>query len=499
MASNVSIVSISTALRDSPFTETDAQCTVSFNEVNASAFRVLQASVPISQYTFNDTNKALKWENEVQTNFLEGDYLDMELAWWSSLGTFSGPFVYREFNDATNETLYFKSGVIQFKFYDDINLIRSQVNPEAGSTAIGRVDFDVATNKMVIFMNPAPDGVTVRASFEVDSGQMLGINGQIMSRRTGSAPTVPALIAATAVDLTPKPDGRKYYARFTPTPNVTYSAGGIVNGLQTALAASITPLGSSFPFPWFTNFSGRVALADSNYTIKFTSNTTRFYTVTGILDTTWVPSSFKNNDASPTRTQISANPINVSITTPVWIRNVFDFATDRLYTKEDIVSALNTHFTSYSVVWSTAHSRFSLVNGESSNIRLFPNDVLGLRAPNFITVLKATGYSSPFTFDLSGLTDCLSIGLPTLFHTGRTSQGAANAPHTRRRDIVLTLANTGAIAFGSYLTFQTQDPTFISLGTPHSITSLRICLYDQLFNPIATTNGQPIHLTLEFV
>ena len=499
MASNVSIVSISTALRDQPFAQTDSQCDVSFNEIEASAFRILSASVPLSQYTMNATNNQLAWAHEQPTSFLDGDYLDMEVGFWSSLGTFAGPFIYREFNDATNETTYFKSGVIQFKFYNDINLIRSQINPEGGSSAIGRVDYDAGSNRMVIFMNPAPGGITIRASFEAYAPQMLGITGQIMSRRTGSAPTVPALIAAFEIDLSPKPDGFKYYARFTPVPNVIYSAAGLIQGLQMSLAAGVTPLGSSFPFPWFTNLSSRVNLADSNYTMKFISSTTRFYTVTGIPDTTWVPSSFKNNDDSPTRTQISPNPMNFSITTPVWIDHTLTFAINQLYTEATFLTALNTEFGPFGGSWTAANNRFKLTNGESYVLRLTSNEILGLRTPDYIVVPKASSYDSPYTYDMSGHMDTMSIGLPTLYHGGRTSQGSANARHTRRRDICLTLTNSGIIAFGSYLTYQTQDPTFISLGRKMSVSSLRVCLYDQVYNPVVTTNGQPIHLTIEFI
>ena len=498
--STPTIVSLSTALRDQPFTETDAQCTCSFNEITASAFRVLSCACPLSQYTFQETNRALKWQHLAPVNFLPGDYLDLEFAFWSSLGTFNGPFLYREIDEATGLDTYFKSGVIQFKFYNDINLIRSQVNPEAGSTAIGRIDYDAATNRMVIFMNPAPAGVTIRAVFECDSPQMLGFNSFLLSRRTGSAPTVPAIVAPYPVDLTAKPAATSFKTRWTPTPNVIYTAASIITELNAALVARLPTLPTSaFPYPWFTNFGGRVNLSDSNFSMKFTSSSPRIRAVTGIMDLTWVPTAFKNSEDSPSRTQVSPYQIDVSAVTYIYVDHVLNFSTMQLYTKEQIISALNDAFISYSVSWSTAESRFSLVNGESYDIRLGHNDVLGLRTPEWITVPKGTGYSSPYVMDLSGLTDTMSIGLPTLFHTGRTSQGSANAKHTRRRDVVLTLVNTGSIAFGSFLSFQSQDPTFISLGTTQSISSIRISLMDAIFNLIPTTHGQPIHLTLEFI
>ena len=500
MASNVSIVSINTALRDQPFTQTDAQCDVSFNPVQASAFRILSASVPLSQYTMSSLTNKLNWGNEVNTNFLAGDYLDFTTQFWSSLGTDQGPFAFYETNEATGVQTYFRSAVVTYAFYNDIGAILSQINPPAGSTAISRLAYNASTGKIELFMDPAPDGVTIRVNFDTLSGQMLGVPGGLVSRRTGSNPTVPALIASFPVDLTPKPGAITFQSRWTPTPNSTYTASQIVNELNAAQAVSIpSPPGSAFPYPWFTVLSGRVALSDSNFKITFTASTPRILAVTGITDGTWSPTIFKNPSDSPSRTQISPNPIAVGVTTPIYVDHVLTFDTDRLYTEASLLTALNSEFVSYGLVWTAANNRFIATNAEQFKIRLGHNDVLGLRTPDFIYIPKASVYKSQYTYDLSGLTDTVSLGFPTLFHTGRTSQGSANARHTRRRDICLTLTNTTAIAYGSMLTYQSQDPTFISLGRKTDIGSLRLCLYDAIFNPIETTWGQSIHVTIEFI
>jgi hypothetical protein len=191
--------------------------------------------------------------------------------------------------------------------------------------------------------------------------------------------------------------------------------------------------------------------------------------------------------------------MNFAATTPVWTDHVLTFATNQLYTEATFLTALNAEFGPFGGTWTAANNRFKLTNAESYVLRLTSNEILGIRTPDYIVVPKASFYDSPYTYDMSGHMDTMSIGLPTLYHGGRTSQGSANAKHTRRRDICLTLTNAGMIAFGSYLTYQTQDPTFISLGRKMSVSSLRICLYDQVYNPVVTTNGQPIHLTIEFI
>ena len=500
MASNVSIVSINTALRDQPFTQTDAQCDVSFNHIEASAFRILSASVPLSQYTMTSLTNKLAWGNEVNTNFLAGDYLDITTQLWSSLGTDQGPFAYYETNEATGVQTYFRSAVVTTAFYNDIGAILSQINPPAGSTAISRLAYNAATGRIEIFMDPAPPGVTIRVNFDTLSEQMLGVPGGLVSRRTGSDPTVPAIIASFNVDLTPKPGTMTYQSRWTPIPNSVYTSSQIVNELNTALTTTLpTPPGSSFPYPWFTILSSRVALSDSNFKITFASSTSRILAVTGITDGTWSPTIFKNPSDSPSRTQISPNAVAVGVTTPIYVDHVLTFDIDRLYTEAALLTALNAEFSTYGLVWTAANNRFIATNAEQYAIRLGHNDVLGLRTPDFIYIPKASFYKSPYTYDLSGLTDTMSLGFPTLFHTGRTSQGSANAKHTRRRDICLTLTNTSAIAYGSMLTYQSQDPTFISLGRTQSISTLRLCLYDAIFNPIETTWGQSIHVTLEFI
>lgn len=500
MASNVSIVSINTALRDQPFTQTDSQCDITFNQIEASAFRILSASVPLSQYTMTSLTNKLAWGNEVNANFLTGDYLDFTTQFWSSLGTDQGPFAFYETNEATGVQTYFRSAVVQTAFYNDIGAVLSQINPPAGSTAISRLVYNAFTRRIELFMDPAPEGVTIRANFDTYSEQMLGLPGGLVSRRTGSNPTVPAIIASFPVNLTPKPGTMTYQSRWTPIPNSVYTSSQIVNELNAAQAVSIPTLPtSSFPYPWFTVLSGRVALSDSNFKITFTASNPRILAVTGITDGTWSPTLFKNPSDSPSRTQISPQQIAVSVTTPVYIDHVLTFDIDRLYTEASLLTALNAEFSSYGLVWTAANNRFIATNAEQYVIRLSHNDVLGLRTPDFIYVPKASIYKSPYTYDLSGLTDTMSLGFPSLFHTGRTSQGSANAKHTRRRDICLTLTNTSAIAYGSMLTYQAADPTFISLGRTQNISTLRLCLYDAIFNPIETTWGQSIHVTIEFI
>jgi hypothetical protein len=138
-----------------------------------------------------------------------------------------------------------------------------------------------------------------------------------------------------------------------------------------------------------------------------------------------------------------------------------------------------------------------LTTGENFKIRFKGNVVLGILTEDWIEVAKSSVWNSRTVYDLSGGQDVFYLGLPDLYSHGRTSQGFGSNS-VRRRDIVLSIANTSTASFGSYLHYYDQSGLFIPLGRSRSVTTLRMVLYNQRFEPVYT-NGIPVHATIELV
>jgi hypothetical protein len=187
-----------------------------------------------------------------------------------------------------------------------------------------------------------------------------------------------------------------------------------------------------------------------------------------------------------------------------WQPIITNFDTDVLYTQTALTDFLTSQFTSLGsvqigAVWTEQSNRLRVTNGPHRRIRIYSNEVLGLRTPPDIVLDPNQVFTSPFAFDISGGSDVLYLGLPSLYQDGRTSQGFGDMAKVRRRDIVCSLTNTTGVAWGTYLVFYNQADLFYPLGGTQSISSIRIQLYDQRFNALTTTNSLPINIGIEFV
>ena len=501
MARTVNLVQLSTALRDQPYSETDSNCQMSFSEIaNVSSFRVVSASIPVSQYTFSDFNKSFTYGYEAPSTFVAGDYIDISVGVWSTMGTDSGAFNFREL-DQDGITRYTFTGVIPPKFLT-LTEILTIINPPAGSSATSRVIHNAVTNKLEIEIDPTPAGMTVTSTLEISAYFPLGIDtALIYTRVSGGAPAVPVLAALKVVDVQPRRAALTSF-RWSPTTSTIFSFSDLLDSLNTALTAPLMSIENTNTIggPWFSSGSvyRQIYLQNSNYSFDFTGFTANAAAVTGIQFGEVFPSTFQNKTEPVVFTRLSMTPANLSIVNYTFTDATLVFDTDRLYTEADILTSLNLAFTTLGAIWTADHNRLKITTSDTSAIHLGSNEVLGLRTPSFIVVPKEEAYMSPYVYDLSGGTDLFYIGIPNLYQNGRTSQGAgANA--IRRRDIVLAIANTTSVAFGSYINFYDQSGLFVPLGGTQSVSTIQLVLYDQRFQRVETTNGIPIHVSLEFV
>jgi hypothetical protein len=501
MARTVNLVQLSTALRDQPFGETDSNCTMSFSEIpNVSAFRVVSASLPVSQYTFSEYNKTLTYGYETPSSFVAGDYIDISVGVWSTMGTDSGAFTFREVEQNGNIRYTF-TGVIPPKFLT-ISEILTLINPPSGSSATSRVVLNSSTNKLEIEIDPTPAGMTVTTTLTISAYFPLGIDtALIYTRVSGGDPATPVQAALKVVDVQPRRAALTSF-RWTPTTTTVFSFSDLLNSLNTALSPAILSIENTNTIggPWISGGSvyRQLYLQNSNYSFNFTGFTSNAVAVTGIQYGEVFPSTFQNLADPVAFTRLSTTPANLTILNYYFTTTDFVFDTDRLYTEVEIIAALNTEFTPLAATWSAEHNRIKITTSSSTAIELRSNEVLGLRAPDWIVVPKEETYHSPEVTDLSSGTDVYFIGLPTLYSTGRSSQGS-EATAVRRRDIVLAVANVTSVAFGNYISFYDQSGLFIPLGGTQSISSVRFVLYDQRMQIITTTRGIPCHLSIEFV
>jgi hypothetical protein len=472
---------------------------MSFNEIsNVSSFRVVSASIPVSQYTFSDNNKTLTYGYETPSSFVAGDYIDATVRVWSTMGTDSGAFNFREL-DQDGNTRYTFTGVIPPRFLT-LTEILTIVNPPSGSTATSRVIYNAGTNKLEIEIDPAPAGMTVTSTLEISAYFPLGIDTALVYARASGA-TYPVLAALKVIDLQPRGAALASF-RWTPTTTTVFSFSDLIASLNAAVTPAINSIMNSNTIngPWISSgpVFRQLYFQNSNFSFNFIGHTANAFAVTGIQYGEVFPSDFQNFEAPIAYTRISPTPANLSIVNYSFTTKDFNFDTDRLYTEADVLTALNAEFTPLAATWTADHNRLKITTSSTSAVELGSNEVLGLRTPDWIVVPKEEEYTSPYVYDLSGGTDLFYIGIPNLYQSGRTSQGSGpNA--IRRRDIVLSVSNTSSVAFGSYVSFLDQSGLFIPLGSTQSVSNIQIVLYDQRFQRIATTNGIPIHVSLEFV
>lgn len=497
----VNLVQLSTALRDQPFTETDADCQMSFSEIsNVSSFRVVSASIPVSQYTFSDYNKKLTYGYETPSSFVAGDYIDAFVRVWSTMGTDGGAFNFREL-DQNGNTRYTFTGAIPPRFLT-ITEILTIVNPPSGSTATSRVIYNAGTNKLEIEIDPTPAGMDVTSTLEISAFFPLGIADGLVYTRVSGGVTTPVQAANKVIDLRPRAAAITTF-RWTPTTTTVFSFSDLIASLNDAVTPAINSIrnGNTINGPWISSGSvfRQLYFQNSNFSFEFTGHTANAFAVTGIQYGEVFPSpDFQNFDAPVAYTRLSTTPANLSIVNYAFTTTDYVFDTDRLYTEADILTSLNAEFTPLAATWTADHNRLKITTSSTSSVELGSNEVLGLRALNLIVVPKEEAYLSPYVYDLSGGTDLFYIGIPNLYQSGRSSQGAGpNA--IRRRDIVLAIANTTSVAFGSYINFYDQSGLFIPLGGTQSVSNIRLVLYDQRFQRVETTNGIPLHVALEFV
>lgn len=501
MARTVNLVQLSTALRDQPYSETDANCQMSFSEIpNVSSFRVVSASIPVSQYTFSDFNKSFTYGYESPTTFVEGDYIDISVGVWSTMGTDSGAFTFREVEQNGNIRYTF-TGVIPPKFLT-LTEILAIINPPLGSSATSRVIHNTVTNKLEIEIDPTPAGMTVTSTLTISAFFPLGIDTELIyTRVSGGDPATPVQAALKVVDVQPRRAAITSF-RWSPATGTIFSFSDLTDSLNTALSPAILSIENTNTIggSWISGGSvfRQLYLQNSNYSFDFTGFTSNASAVTGIQFGEVFPSAFQNLSDPPAFTRLSMTPANLNIVNYVFTDVTIDFETDRLYTEADILTSLNLAFTTIGATWTADHNRLKITTSDQSAVHLGSNEVLGLRTPSFIVVPKEEAYMSPYVYDLSGGTDLFYIGIPNLYKDGRTSQGSGSNA-IRRRDIVLAIANTTSVAFGSYINFYDQSGLFVPLGGTQSVSNIQLVLYDQRFQRIATTNGIPIHVSLEFV
>lgn len=494
----VNLVQLSTALRDQPYAQTDSDCQMSFNEIsNVSSFRVVSASIPVSQYTFSANNKKLTYGYETPSSFVAGDYIEGTVSVFSTMGEDSGAFNFRIL-DQTGLTLYTRSAVIPPRFLtltEILNIFNTSGWP-------ARVIYNAGTRKLEIEIDPPSAGQTLTATLEINAYFPLGVLPALVYTRAFGGPTTDVEPALKVVSLQNTVAATASF-RWTPTTTTIFSFSDLITSLNATITPAITSIMNTNTIngPWISSgpVFRQLYMQNSNFIINVTGFSSNAAAVTGFQYGELFPSpGFQNFEAPVAYTRISPNPANLSIINYSFTNTDYVFDTDRLYTEADILTALNTEFTPLAATWTADHNRLKITTSSAYAVHLGSNEVLGLRAPDWIVVPKEESYQSPYVYDLSGGTDLFYVGIPNLYQSGRTSQGSGPSA-IRRRDIVLSVVNTSSVAFGSYVTFYDQSGLFIPLGATQSVSNIQIVLYDQRFQRIATTNGIPVHLSIEFV
>lgn len=498
MARTVNLVQLTTALRDQPFGETDSNCTMSFSEIaNVSAFRVVSASIPVSMYTFTDYNKTLTYGYETPSSFVAGDYIEGTVSVFSTMGEDSGAFNFRVL-DQTGLTLYTHSGVIPPRFLT-LTEILAFFNTSGWPA---RVIYNSGSRKLEIEIDPPSVGQTLTATLEINAYFPLGVLPALVYTRAFGGPTNDVEPALKVVSLQNTVAATAPF-RWTPTTSTIFSFSDLITSLNATITPAITSIMNTNTIngPWISSgpVYRQLYMQNSNFIINITGFSSNAAAVTGFQYGELFPSpGFQNFEAPVAYTRISPTPANLSIINYAFTDTDYVFDTDRLYTEADILTALNAEFTPLAATWSAEHNRLKISTSSAYAVHLRSNTVLGLRTPDWIVVPKEEFYLSPYVTDLSGGTDVFYIGLPSLYSTGRSSQGAG-ATAVRRRDIVMAVANTTSVAFGNYINFYDQSGLFVPLGGTQSVSTIKFVLYDQRLQVIETTHGIPCHVSIEFI
>jgi hypothetical protein len=497
---SVHIVNLSTALRDR-LDEEDGDCQMSFSEVaNVSTFRVVSASIPLSSYTFSNLNNQFTWGYSISSVYNLDDFLTLRAARWSTFGTNSRVLTYRETVPGVG-VRFEKTVTINDIFYTNVNDILNQINVPPAEAPAGVVLWDASTNKL--FLDVAATGDAVLVELICDSLAVLGVSPRLATLSIYDGPVIPQVVAQGTVNLQPRvsavgvpvtwrPDSIE--AGFYPPVEVI----SILQGLFISAGYDLADANTK-GLQWVEGV-GPMFAKNTNLSWQVVGISPNFARITSMQDNGTLPYTLRNITDPDSSTAVTTGPINVTKTQLSWGPDqVLTFATDQLYLESSLLSALNTAvgFAATGAVWSAAHNRLTLTTGENFKIRFKGNVVLGILTEDWIEVARSSVWNSRTVYDLSGGQDVFYLGLPDLYSHGRTSQGFG-ANSVRRRDIVLSIANTSTSSFGSYLHYYDQSGLFIPLGRSRSVTTLRMVLYNQRFEPVYT-NGIPVHATIELV
>lgn len=500
MANTVHLVQLSTALRDRPYDETDADCHMSFSEVpNVNSFRVVAVSIPISLYTFSDTNNTFPWQYSISSVYNLDDFLTLRAARWSTFGTNSRVLTYRETATGGGVRLE-KTVTINDIFYTNIADILQQINVPPAEAPAGFIRWNSTTNKL--YLDVPAVGDAVRVELICDCLDVLGVSPRLSTLSIYDGPVIPEVLAQGTVNLQPRvsavgvpvtwrPDSIE--AGFYPPVEVI----SILQGLFISAGYNLADANTK-GLQWVEGV-GPMFAKNTNLTWQVVGISPNFARITSMQDNGTLPYALRNVTDPDSSTAVTTGPIDVTKTQLSWGPDqVVTFDTDALYTEGEILTALNASFAPVGAVWSADHNRLKVTNGENAKIRFGSNVVLGINVPGQQEVAKSAVWQSKTVYDLSGGNDVFYLGCPDLYQHGRTSQGfGPNA--TRRRDIVATIANTSSASFGTYVHFYDQSGLFIPLGSARSISTLRTILYNQRFEPIPTTNGIPVHVSIELI
>lgn len=498
----VHIVNLSTALRDR-LEEPDGDCQMSFAEVsNVSSFRVVSAAIPLSSYTFSELNNKFTWGYSIPALYNLDDYLTLRAARWSAFGSNSRVLTYRETVPGFNEYVRFEKTVtINDIFYTNIEDILLQINVPPVEAPAGFIRWSSATNKL--FLDVPEVGDAVRVELICDCLDVLGVSPRLSTLSIYDGPVIIEVAAQGTVNLSPKVAevGAPVTWTATSIEAGTYPITEVVSVLQGLFVSAGYNIsdGNTKNFPWITGF-GPLFVTDTNLTFSVVGISPNYAYITKLQDSGSLPYTLKNFATPLTSTAVTTQGIDITKRQMSWSPDqVVTFATDVLYLESSLLSTLNTApgFAATGAVWSASHNRLILTTGENFKIRFKGDVVLGILANDWIEVAKSSVWSSRAVYDLSGGQDVFYIGCPDLYSHGRTSQGFG-ANSVRRRDIVISIANTTTTSFGSYLHFYDQSGLFIPLGRSRSVTTLRLILYNQRFESV-NTNGIPVHLTIELV
>lgn len=505
----VHIVNLSTALRDR-LEEPDGDCQMSFAEVaNVSSFRVVSAAIPLSSYTFSDLNNKFTWAYSVPALFAQGDYFSLRLDRMSTFGSNSRVLTYRETVTGVSGFVRFEKTVtINDIFYTDIQDILDQINVPPAEAPAGFIRWNSTTNKLYLDVPAVGDGVLVELI--CDCLDVLGVSPRLATVSIYDGPVIVEEAAQGTVNLEAKVAASNINGWYPPQFTATVPVDDIVQAIAETFNSTgyLTSDSNTKPGPWI---SGVYQPGPPEGITLQTDNTNFRWTITGItpnmtnvtgLTAGVLPHVLVNVGVTPTtQSQITTSVIDNTRTQPGgWSEDqVVTFATDVLYLEATLLSTLNTapSFAATGAVWSASHNRLVLTTGENFAIRFNGNVVLGIQSQDWIVVPRQTVWSSRTVYDLSGGQDVFYVGCPDLYSHGRSSQGVG-ANSVRRRDIVVSIANTTTASFGSYLHYYDQSGLFIPLGRSRSVTTLRIILYNQRFEPV-NTNGIPVHVTIELV